>query len=108
MNKSDKLIYDAVLSKTDTEFNKRSVSNNENLTVIKLHGQTCLEIDRENKTITINGDTPTTRKSCRLINTVLGSLSSGRVLSRNGEWFYENGQEKTPFTNRNLTVLVTS
>lgn len=57
-----------------------------------LHGETCLQIDKDNDTITVNGNAKLTRKTVRFINTILSLFVTDRVISRSGVWYAVDGK----------------
>ena len=52
-----------------------------------LHEDPCMLIKHESGSIILNGHTPATRKSVRLINTVLADYVPERVMTRTGTWY---------------------
>lgn len=74
-------------------------------TEVFLHEDCCMIVNRFPKTITLNGNTPATRKSVRLINTVLSLFVNDRVVTRNGNWYLVDKQNVwNLFSGKQLTL----
>jgi hypothetical protein len=107
MTQSDSLTAAAVRTGTPLRINDREVTIRDGTVQVSLHGKPCLTLDNPSRTIEIDGDTLPTRKSCRVVNAILGTLSPCRVLTRNKKWYLETEEGKRlPFTNRLVTVPV--
>ena len=107
MTQSDTLTAAAVRTGTPLRINDREVSIRDGTVQVSLHGRPCLTLDTPSRTIEIDGETPPTRKSCRVVNAVLGTFSPCRVLTRSKRWYLETAEGKRlPFTNRLVSVPV--
>lgn len=108
MNTSDRMILAAALAATDTDIGEKSVRNKGHLTHVTLHGKTCLTMDRVHGTMTVNGGTVCSRKSTRLMNTLLEAMCGARVRSHNGRWYIRRDDPQTDeeFTGRTVTLEV--
>lgn len=85
----------------------KEVTTIDSITDIILFAKRCLSIDHKNKTITIDCTTPTTRKSIRLINSLLQTFTKKKIKTTNKEWYiHENvpKPEMTKIDNSTITV----
>lgn len=87
MNRSDILTSAAVLLDEELKYNGREIRQEGATTAVLLFGRPCIEIDRRAGTVTVHGDTPVTKKSCRVINSVLCRVTGCRVRGREGTWY---------------------
>lgn len=72
---------------------------------VLLHGETCVEVDQADKTITLFGTNRATRKTVRLLNTILSHFTSQRVMTRTGTWYVINQDNVwTQFSGRQITI----
>lgn len=108
MKKTDRMTAASVIAAIDADFGDKRVKNTGHVTEVFLHGLVCLTVDRQEQTVTVNGSTPCTRKSSRLINTVLESLTGARVESHDGKWFIRRDGKTSPeeFTGWTATAHV--
>lgn len=110
MNYSDSQTVTAVINNTPMKLNHREVSVTEGGTVsVALHGSPFLSLDRNTGELEIDGDTPATRKSTRLINAILAAFGPYRVCTKKGQWWLQNPEgENFEFTGRLAVVPVTA
>lgn len=74
---------------------------------LTLHGETCLQIDRENATVTVNGSAKLSRKTVRFVNTILSLFVTDRVMSRSGTWYAVDGKGVwKDFSGKELTLKI--
>ncbi len=106
MNYSDIQTANAVKTRTPMKLNQREVTVPDGHTVrVSLHGTPCLSVDHHACQIEIDGATPATRKSTRLINTVLEAFGPFRVFTRKGQWWVLNpGGGRLEFTGKLATI----
>jgi len=89
-NKLNELIADGVKNKKNVDTRDRQCVIKDGLATVLLHGQPCIETDYEKKTITINGNAHKSRKTVRLLNTILSLMVNDRVFTRKGMWLIVN------------------
>lgn len=108
MNKSDILTSAAVLLDEELKYNGREIRQEGATTAVLLFGRPCIEIDRKAGTVTIHGDTPVTKKSCRVINSVLCRLTDCQVKSKEGIWYLKVPGERLmrEFTGEDISILL--
>lgn len=108
MNRTDILTTAAVLLDKELKYNGREIRRKDNTMTVILMGKPCIDIDKDAGTVTVHGDTPVTRKSCRVINTILRHLTACYAKSSAGVWYLKVPGEKkaTEFTGRNITIPI--
>lgn len=106
MNKSDKIIVAAVVSGMDIAVNKKETITKNNVTTVSIYGNPCLNIDRNKTEISIDGSTVCSRKSSRLMNSVLKALAAVSVNNKDGRWYLKTSDNKRfiEFTGTIVTV----
>lgn len=110
MNTTDSITRTAVLEKTLLRINNREVIPlpNGNIQVF-LHGKPILTIRGADDTVDINGTAMMTKKSSRLINSILSLFTDYKVTTRNGNWFLISPTRVfTPFSGKTITVDMTN
>jgi hypothetical protein len=90
MTQSDMLAARAAGTSAAYDGGDKRVVPDGHVTTILLHGHACMTIRRDRGTLTIDGRTPATRKSCRLMNAVLGTFGAGNVHTRKGRWYHRS------------------
>lgn len=108
MTKSDMLTAIAVKTHNPLSINDRQViiTDGSHLKV-KLHDQTCVTVDRSAGVLEIDGTTPTTRKSARMLNAILKSFGDCRVETHKGEWYLLTPDDKKmPFNGKIASVPI--
>lgn len=72
----------------DLELEERRTKTVNNVTCVYLFNFKILELRREEREMTVFPTTPATRKSVRLLNSLIRPLRDDvTILTRNGEWF---------------------
>lgn len=106
MNKSDKIIVAAVVSGMDIAVREKATVTRNDITTVSIYGNVCLTIDRGNAEITIDGNTVCSRKSSRLMNSVLKPLTGNTVSNNDGHWYMKLPEQKrlSEFTKTTVTV----
>ena len=106
MNKSDKIITASVMSGMDISIKEKETSTSDNMTTVFLFGKPCIRVNRDRYTVSIDGRTVGSRKSSRLINSVLSSITNVKVANRGGKWYLLSCEDKhmQEFTDREVEV----
>ncbi len=72
--------------------------------VVLLHDEECLRVEKETHNITLNGKAMATRKTVRLVNSILSLFTGQRVMTRNGIWYLVNCNNLwTQFSGQSIT-----
>lgn len=87
MNTSDKMIAAATIAAVNARIGDKSAETIKDITRISILGKECMTIDRVDKTVTLYGQTVCSRKSTRLMNTVLKAVTTATVKNNAGRWF---------------------
>ena len=97
----------AVMAYMGQELNMkdRKVFNSGAITHVMLHDKICLSIDRYSKSLIIDGNTPPTRKSVKLINTIL-ETTDARVATEKGRWKLTIDNKTKDFSGAAATVNI--
>ena len=93
MNKSDKIIAASAMAGLDMAVGEKETKTEGNVTTVSIYGKPCLILERNRSEVTICEDTICSRKSSRLINTVLELTAGARVENHNGRWFLKKTEK---------------
>ena len=105
MTNSDQLMLAAVKAQFPFRINDREVTVDGEKTTVSLFGTPVASISPSDKEITIYGQTPVSRKSARVFNTLLEDLSDCRMRSRDGQWvIYGRAGEILPIQDCRVTI----
>ena len=86
MTNSDQLMLAAVKAQVPFRINGRRVAVDDKKTTVSLCDKAIATLSFKTRTISINGDTPVTRKSARVINTILREFTEFWICSIDGQW----------------------
>ena len=108
MKRSDLLIATAAAAGIPAEAAGKRTVTLDGMTTVCIFGKECMKIDRKGRKVTVMGDTVPSRKSTRLINTVLETFTDIRVTSSSGRWYVtgKDRKEKKEFTSSVATAEV--
>lgn len=108
MNKSDKIITAAALAGIDIKISEKETHTIKENTTVLLYDKPCLEINRYAMQLTIYKDTLCSRKSTRLMNSIIEQLTEQRVESHNGVWYIKNKNKvKRSKIEKNMRIPIT-
>ena len=82
----------AVKAQVPFRINGRRVAVDDKKTTVSLCDKAIATLSFKNRTISINGDTPVTRKSARVINTILREFTEFWICSIDGQWVVSDPQ----------------
>lgn len=87
MNKTDKIIAASAIAGLDVVVGEKETMTESAVTTILIYDKPCLILDRAKEEITICHNTKCSRKSSRLMNSVLELIAGARVENHHGRWF---------------------
>jgi len=95
----------AIRAQVPFRINGREVTVGKGMTTVRLHDETIATISFRDRTITLNGDVPVSRKSARVFNTILHEYTPYTIKSITGQWVIKGlNQGPEPVGTRNLTL----
>lgn len=86
MTNSDNLVIAAVKAQVSFRVNGRSVGVDDEKTVVRLFDREIMRLYFNDGVVRLNGETPVSRKSARVMNALLKEFTTYEVLSREGQW----------------------
>ena len=90
MTNSDSLMVAAVKARVSFRVNGRSVGVDDEKTVVRLFGREIMRLYFGAGILRINGETPVSRKSARVMNALLKEFTRYRMMSRGGQWMLKD------------------
>lgn len=106
-NALNEIVAKAVKEKNNVVLTDRKCQCEGNTITVILHEKPCMTVNGEDGIITVNGKTPATRKSVRLINTILALFVQDRVITRTGTWYLVNQNNVwQQFSGKNITLNI--
>ena len=94
----NKITAKAVASSGSLSAPDRNVTTGPSGSTVELHGQTILTINPD-RVVVLNGNARPTRKTTRLLNTILEELGQPeRVKTSSGRWFIDDNKRLFEFT----------
>lgn len=109
MNKTNRMIAAAVIAAVDVQMAEKEARTSSDVSQVLIHGVPCITINRRRREIILHGaDTMCSKKSSKLINTVLSAFCEAKVKNNNDRWFVKpSATEKTiEFTDLNYIISV--
>jgi len=86
MTNSDQLMLSAIKAGVPFKINGREVAVDGEKTTVKLHDEEIVVLFWKEKRITLSGKAKVSRKSARVINTILREYTSFEMTSTGGQW----------------------
>lgn len=107
MTNSDQLMLAAVKAQVPFKINDREVTVDGDKTTVSLYGSPVASISSKDRKMTLFGQTPVSRKSARVFNTLLEDMSTCRMASRSGQWIIcGNAGETMPVQGCTITLPI--
>jgi len=95
----------AIRAQVPFRINGREVTVGKGMTTVRLHGEPIATVSFQDRTVTLNGDTPVYRKSARVFNTILHEYTSYSMRSVGGQWVIAGlPQGPEPVGTRDITL----
>ena len=108
MTKSDQLMLSAVNMKTELDVNGRKVTVEGDRVTVSLYNDPIMCVLFDEKLIRLCSNIPVTRKSAKVINTLLDAYTDCLIRSLGGVWLLERRKGETiPIGKNFVTIPIT-
>ena len=108
MTKSDELMLAAVRMRTELSVNGRMVSVEGDRVTVSLHDEPAVCVRFDEVDVRLCSSTLVTRKSAKVLNTILEAYTDCKVRSLNGIWLLERRKgEVIPMGKKFVTIPIT-
>ena len=105
MTKSDQLMLTAVNMKTELEVNGRMVTVEGDRVTVSLYNDPIVCVLFDEKLVRLCSNIPVTRKSAKVLNTILDAYTDFSMRSLNGTWLLERRKGETIPIGKNFVTI---